>query len=136
MSSDTFPFVSLLSGYMLGFPGGASGKENACQCRRHKRCGLDAWVGRITKEGHSNTLQYSCLDNPMDKGPWWATVHGVTKSQTQLKQLSMYKEYSGCQFNTPDSVSGKGLTWVEEGYLVAGNEYPSVSSSEIAIQFI
>ena len=48
----------------------------------------------------------------------------------------MHKEYSGCQFNTPDSESGEGSTWVEEGYLVAGNEYPSVSSSEIAIQFI
>ena len=58
------------------------------------------------------------------------------KESTQLKQLSMHKEYSGCQFNTPDSVSGEGSTWVEEGYLVAGNEYPSVSSSEIAIQFI
>ena len=34
--------------------------------------------------GHSNPLQYSCLDNPMDRGAWWATVHGVAKSQTQL----------------------------------------------------
>ena len=72
----------------------------------------------------------------MDRRAWQATVHRVTKSQTQLKQLSMHKEYSGCQFNTPDSESGEGSTWVEEGYLVAGNEYPSVSSSEIAIQFI
>ena len=34
--------------------------------------------------GHGNTLQYSCLENPMDRGAWWAKVHGVTKSQTQL----------------------------------------------------
>ena len=40
------------------------------------------------EEGHGNPLQYSCLENPMDRGPWWATVHGVTKSGTQLKQLS------------------------------------------------
>ena len=34
--------------------------------------------------GHGNPLQYSCLDNPMDRGAWWATVHGVTKSQSRL----------------------------------------------------
>jgi len=34
--------------------------------------------------GHSNPLQYSCLENPMDRGAWWATVHGVAKSQTRL----------------------------------------------------
>ena len=35
--------------------------------------------------GHGNTVQYSCLENPMDRGAWWAIVHRVTKSQTQLK---------------------------------------------------
>ena len=35
--------------------------------------------------GHGNLLQYSCLENPMDRGAWWATVHRVAKSQTQLK---------------------------------------------------
>ena len=39
-------------------------------------------------EGNGNPLQYSCLENPMDRGAWWATVHGVVKSQTRLKQLS------------------------------------------------
>jgi len=39
-------------------------------------------------EGNGNPLQYSCLENPMDRGAWWATVQGVTKSQAQLKQLS------------------------------------------------
>ena len=38
--------------------------------------------------GHSNPLQYSCLENSMDRGTWQATVHGVTKNQTRLKQLS------------------------------------------------
>ena len=37
---------------------------------------------------HGNPLQYSCLENLMDRGAWWATVHGVTKNQTRLKQLS------------------------------------------------
>ena len=41
-------------------------------------------------EENGNPLQYSCLENPMDRGPWRATVHGVTKSQTRLKQLSTH----------------------------------------------
>ena len=39
-------------------------------------------VGNDRGEGHSNPLQYSCLENPMDRGAWWATVHGVTESDT------------------------------------------------------
>ena len=41
-------------------------------------------LGRSPGEGHGNLLQYSCLENPMDRGAWWATVHGVTKSWTWL----------------------------------------------------
>ena len=41
-------------------------------------------------EGHGDPLQDSCLENPMDRAAWWATVYGVTKSQTQLKRLSMH----------------------------------------------
>ena len=44
--------------------------------------------GRSPGEGNSNPLQYSCLGNPMDRGAWWATVRGVTKSQTQLSNLA------------------------------------------------
>ena len=43
---------------------------------------------RSPGEGIGNPLQYSCLENPMDREAWWATVHGVAKGQTQLKQLS------------------------------------------------
>ena len=46
--------------------------------------------GRSPGGGHGNPLQYSCLDNPMDRGAWWATVHRIAKSQTQLKGLSMH----------------------------------------------
>jgi len=46
--------------------------------------------GRSTGGGHSNPVQYSCLENPMDRGAWWTMVHGVTKRRTQLKQLSMH----------------------------------------------
>ena len=45
--------------------------------------------GRSSGGGHSNPLQYSCLENPMDRGTWMGTVHSVAKSETQLKQLSI-----------------------------------------------
>ena len=45
-------------------------------------------LGRSLGGGHGNPLQYSCLENPMDRGAWWATVHRVAKSQTQLKRLN------------------------------------------------
>ena len=47
-------------------------------------------LGRSPGEGHGNPLQYSCLENPMDRGAWWATVHRVAKSWTQLKRFSMH----------------------------------------------
>ena len=48
-------------------------------------------LGRSPREGHGNSLQCSyLLENPINKGAWWATVHRVTKSQTQLKQLSAH----------------------------------------------
>ena len=47
-------------------------------------------LGRSSGGGHDNPLQYSCLENPMDRGAWWATVHGITKSQTWLKWLSLH----------------------------------------------
>ena len=46
--------------------------------------------GRSSGGGHGNQPQYSCLENPMGRGAWWATVHGITKSQTRLKQLSTH----------------------------------------------
>ena len=68
----------------LDFPGGASGKEPNYQNRRHKRCGLDPWVGKTPGGGQGTPLQHSGLENPMDRGAWRATVHGVSKSLTRL----------------------------------------------------
>ena len=52
--------------------------------------GSNLGLGRSPRGGHGTPLQYSRLENPMDRGAWWATVHGVTKSRTQLKQLSVH----------------------------------------------
>ena len=46
--------------------------------------------GGSPRGGNGNPLQYSCLENPVDRGAWWATIHGVTKSQTQLGNLSTH----------------------------------------------
>ena len=60
----------------LGFPGGSGGKESA---RNAGDPGLIPGSGRSPGEGNGYTLEYSCLENSMDRGPWWATVHGVTR---------------------------------------------------------
>ena len=52
------------------------------------RHGFDPWVRKIScGGGHGSHLKYSCLKNPMDRGAWWATVHGVAKCRTRLTQL-------------------------------------------------
>ena len=66
---------------VMGFPNGSVGKESACNAGEP---GSVPECGRYTGEGDGNPLQYSCLGNSMDRGAWWATAHGVTKSQTQL----------------------------------------------------
>jgi len=58
------------------------GKESACQCRRSKRCGFDLWVGKkYLGVENGNPFQFSCLENPMHRGDWWATVHDIAKNQ-------------------------------------------------------
>ena len=72
----------------MSFPGGISGKEPSCQCRKQTRV---ISLGQKTPgEGNDNPLQYSCLENSMDRGAWWGTVHRITKGWTQLKRLSMH----------------------------------------------
>ena len=85
----------------LGFPGGASGKEPACQCRKPES-------GRSPGVGNGYPLQYSCLENPMDRG---ACLQEVTKSRTWLKWLSKHTaaplHLKTAQ--TPPSSSGKAV---------------------------
>ena len=79
------------------------GKESACNAGDTEDAGLIPGSGRSPGGGHGNPLQYSCLENPMDRGAWRAAVHGVTKSQTQLKRLGIYTHTCLC----PLVVSGK-----------------------------
>ena len=74
----------------MGFPGSTSGKDPACQRRRHRRPQFNPWVGKTPGGGHGNPLQCSCLENPVDRGAWRATVHGVIKSWARLKRLRMH----------------------------------------------
>ena len=57
-----------------------------------REAGLIPGSARSPARGHGNPLQYSCLENPMDRGDWQAAVHGVAKSQRRLKQLSMHAD--------------------------------------------
>ena len=67
----------------------AHGKESVCSAGDEGDMGSITELGRSPGGGHGNPLQSSCLGSPTDRGAWWATVHRVTKSQTQLKRLTM-----------------------------------------------
>ena len=71
---------SLSLGYWEGFPGDSDCKESACN---GGDAGSISGSGRSSGEGNGNPLQYSCLENSMNRGAWQAAVHGVAKSQTQ-----------------------------------------------------
>ena len=66
------------------FPGGAMVMRLTARAGDSEDMGLILGSGRSPGEGNGNPLQYSCLENSMGRGAWRATVHGVTKSQTQL----------------------------------------------------
>ena len=110
--SDVLPcFLSSFAATLGPFLGGISGQESTCYCRRHKRWRFHPWVRKIPGRGYGNTLQYSCLENPMDREAWWSTVHGVPKSQIRLKLLNMHAGpfYSKCGTETSIiSITGWG----------------------------
>ena len=62
--------------------GGTSGKEPLANARDIRDMGSIPGLGRSPGEGHGNLFQYSCLENPMDRGAWWATVHRVANIWT------------------------------------------------------
>ena len=88
-----------------GFPGSARVKNPPASAGDVGAVGSIPGLGRSPRGGHGNPLQYSCLENPMDRGVWWATVHRLTRSQTWLKRLSMHVAHT--------SKISKGLnTWL------------------------
>ena len=68
-----------MSCFPVGFPGGSDGKESACNTGD---MGSILVLGSSPEGGHGTPLQYSCLENSMDRGAWQTTVHGVAKSWT------------------------------------------------------
>ena len=65
--------------YLLGFPGSSDGKESACKAGD---LGSIPGLGRSLREGNGNPLQYSFLENSVERGAWWAIVNGAAKSRT------------------------------------------------------
>ena len=95
------------------FPTWRRGKEPACQCRRRRRSGF-CWSRRSPGGGRGNSLQYSCLENPMDRGIWWATDHGITESyttehlRTHDDDLTFLKSNGSCKLLAKSFLS---LSW-------------------------
>ena len=77
----------LRCGIYFDFPGGSDGKASVYKAGD---LGSSPGLGRYPGEGNGNPLQYYCLENPMDRGAWYATVYGVTKSQTRLSNFTSH----------------------------------------------
>ena len=75
----------------MDFPGGSDSKASACNAGDPSSI---PGLGRSPGEGNGNPLQYSCLENPMDRGAWQATVHGVAESWTRLSNFTWTFKYS------------------------------------------
>ena len=88
------PFKIFHSNYHLlsfmGFPGGSEDKASACNAGDP---GSIPGLGRSPGEGNGNPLQYSCQENPVDRGAWWATVDGVAKSRTRLSDFTIFLSF-------------------------------------------
>ena len=80
----------VISFRVIGFPGSLDGKASAYNVGD---LGSIPGSGRSLGEANGNPLQYSCLENPMDQGVWWATVHGVAKSRRRLSKFSSLQSY-------------------------------------------
>ena len=86
----------ILSLCTLGLPWWLSSKESACSAEAAGAVGLIPGLGRSPEGGRGNSLQNSCLENPMDREAWRATVHRVAKSRIRVKQLMHTHMYSKC----------------------------------------
>ena len=78
---------------IASFPGGARGREPTCQAGEARGMGLISGLGRSPEVGNGNPFQDYCLENPMDRGAWYATAHGVAESRTRLSDFTFtFKE--------------------------------------------
>ena len=93
------------------FPGSTMRKDPAGQCKRHKRCGFNPWVRKIPSIGNGNQFQYSCLENSMDRGAWWAMVYRVSKSQAWLKWFSTHAHVLLHRHNFPTFLTTRYCLW-------------------------
>ena len=87
--------VFLLCHIAEDFPGGEVVKHLPASAGDTRDSGLIPGLGRSPGGGHGDPLLYPCLENSMDRGTWWATVHGVTKSQTRLSTQHNNKQKKG-----------------------------------------
>ena len=89
-----YVFILLFSngfGTQWGFPGSTEDKVSACNVGDPDSI---PGLGGSPGEGNGSSLQYSCLENPMDRGAWRATVHGIKKSWTRLERLHFGTQYT------------------------------------------
>ena len=95
--------------YNIGLPGGANGKETACQCRRCKRCRFSPGVGLSPGGGHGNPLQYSCLENCYGqrslagKSPWGLKESDMIEATYQA-HIKIYLQYFGHMMRRANSL--------------------------------
>ena len=90
-------FALALGNMYLLRPRWLSGKESACSAGDAGDWGSIPGSGRSPGGGNGNPLQCSCLENSTDRGPWWATVHGVSNSRTQLSDLAHIYSVALCR---------------------------------------
>ena len=114
----------------LGFPGGSDGKVSACNVGDS---GLIPGLGRSPGEGNGNPLQYFCLENPMDGGAWWATVHGVAKCRTWLSDFTSSHQPVSKRVRALGVVGGQ---WFQSVFpsIPAPNKYTHSQSTLIAAE--
>jgi len=116
--------------WKMGFPNGSDGKQSVCNA------GDKPWIGNFPWRRECNLLQYSCLENPMDRGAWQATVHRVTKNKTQLKQFSMLEKMengaSSAWGQAGSSRGRRGKIWqceeIQTGYHISLSHSVSLST--------
>ena len=126
--------IQLLSQFMSPFTGCIYGRHITGLCGNKKKSQKELrelkyrGLCQLHGEGNGTPLQYSCLENPMDGGAWWATVHGITKSQTRLSDFTFtfHSHARGKEMATHSSV----LAWRIPGTGEPGG-LPSLGSHRV-----